>query len=501
MDTTINGKGAITIDHPNGNEGAQYTWLGEVWTLVQDARDRDQDKVVSKIGHVRPLSDLLLALYKHEAHESKADAFDVPTPPPTPMPSKAGELDTFGRDRAAAKIAHAKAQGVTLPSSQADGLFFDLGTAVEEGAWTSERQTFEKLPTGENALPKLRDAITAEERETITIKAWDVRMSRTTGKLGDPSDPTRAARPTRRAFQSFCQRAKVGAIPDHWPTDIVASALNQVTTRFTTTRPGLTASDPDPQVVFRVQRSRARIFACVSPSYTPFDGDLVMEALLQALPQGSRVNVDYDPDGARGKVEIVTLQEERPVVGEPFRTSFTVGWDDTGSGSIWGDGGLFSARCLNLTRIYTSTGAFRIRHVGSVRRLAYKFRSEFDRVARVVAGFSKAYGHAAGEELTNEERIEGTAFLQGLYRSLIQRDLVPVRGRREDAIKDLALQAMADENKAGLTRAGVANGITRYAHRVNTDPWVRDDMERAAGRILWSPKPIKLDYLAQETNA
>ena len=511
----------------------RYVWQGKIWLFVPaPSGDIADDKAVSDMGHTVAADELMGAIYRGEALEHVAPTTAttrlavVPANPyaaapsrtasTTPAPSASiakaapaappvmtGQIDTVGRERAQARIDAAKALGVALPSSKADGLFYDLGTLVDEHAWASERKAFEELPTGEAKLPEVAAAIRAEDRQDHTFNAWDLRMSKRTGKLGDP-DPLasteRAWLPTKRGFQGFTTRAGIGAIPEHWPTDIKAGAVNDLCRRFQTERPRqLLTGDQDPVVVLRVQKSRGKIFACVSPTYGAFDGDLVLESLLSALPRGSRVNVDYDPDAARGRVEIVTLQEERPVVGEPFRTSFTVGWDDTGGGSIWGDGGLFSARCLNLTRIFTSTGTFRIRHAGDVKKLARRFRCEFERVSKVVTQLSKAYGHAAGEELTNAERIEGTEFLQGVYRSLLQRDLVPVRGRREEVVKGLAIQALADENGAGMTRAGIVNGITRYAHRVNEDAWQRDEIERAAGKILWSPKGVvKLDYLAKD---
>lgn len=464
----------------------RYDWNGATWTAAVGT-----EVATSDAGGKVELDALLRAIFNGEAKELTPE---VPKSEP-----KAGEMDAAGKARAEAKIAKAAELGASLPKSQADGLYFDVGTAVMPEAWASERKAFEKLARGDEALPKVRDQIRAEDRENFEFAAWDLRMSPRTGKLGDPKNPANAWQPTRRGFQGFCQRSGIGSIPEHWPSDIKAEAVNELCRRFATTRPeGLLTRGEDPRVSVRVQKARGKAFAVTSPSYGQFDGDLVAEALLQALPSGSRVAVDYDPDAARGRVEIVTLQEERPVVGEPFKTSFTVGWDDTGGGSVWGDGGLWSARCLNLTRIWMSVGAFSLRHAGAVHKLARRFRTEFDRIAAVVAKFSTAYGHAASEELTNAEKVEANEFVQGIYRSLLQRELVLVKGRREEAVSALTMQFLADENRAGLTRAGIANGLSRFAHRVNADPWMRDDLERAAGRILWSKSPIPLHYLAKE---
>lgn len=466
------------------NGASRYSWLGKTWTQV--VRD-GAVMVVTDQGEIATTDEIMRALYKGEAVTVRDKA-----------EPKAGEHDEAGAARAKAKIEAARTAGIAVPASKADGLFYDVGTAVMLESWASERKDFEAMPAASEVIPTVRAQIKAELRQDVEHAAWDLRVSKSTGKVGDPKQPSAEAMvPTRRALQGFYSRSGVGQVPDHWPTDIRAGAVNALCERFAKERPpSLLVNGDDPRVVLRVQRARGRAFACVSPTYAAFDGDLVLEALLDAVPRGARVSVDYDPDAARGRVEIVTLQEERPVVGEPFRTSFTVGWDDTGAGSIWGDGGLFSARCLNLTRIWTSAGTFRIRHAGTVRNLAHRFDREFDRVAQVVHGFAAQYGKAASEELTNEEKLDSAEFIQGVYRSLLQRELVPVRGRREEAVGALAAQFFADENHAGLTRAGVTNGVTRYAHRANADPWQRDELERAAGRILSGA--VGLGYLARE---
>lgn len=474
----------------------RYAWMGRTWAVASRYDDAEREMVDSAHcmddGEAQPLNALMHALFHGNATEIVAAEIAAP-----PAPIKVGEIDEVGKARAQAKIDAAAAIGVALPSTQADGLFYDLGTAVMPEAWAGERKQFEQLKTGDEVLPQVRDVIVAEGRANYDYAAWDVRMSPTTGKVG--VSEAFSWTPTRRGIDGFTARAGIGKVPEHWPLDIKAAAINSLCKRFAKDRPAaLLNGGQDPRVQLRVQRARGQHFATTSTSYGQFDGDLVLEALLEALPRGARVAVNYDPDMARGRVEILTLQSEQPVVGEPFKTSFTVGWDDTGSGSIWGDGGLWSARCLNLTRIWTSAGTFRIRHAGSVERLARRFKSEFARVSGIVSQFSKAFGHAAADELTNADRVEGAEFIQGIYRSLIQRDLVPVTGRREEASAKLAMQYLEDENKMGATRAGIANGITRYAHRVNQDPWARDELERAAGRLLWSPRPVKLDYLAAE---
>lgn len=475
----------------------QYAWRGQVWTqAMSNGAPLDEQEAVSDTGEAVPMKELLFAIFNGAATPTEANA--PASEPPESSEIEAGEMDVAGKARAEQKFETAKRLGLTVPTSKEEGLFYDVGTAVMSESWSAERKGFAELPLGSEALPKVAKAIKAEGRENFTFEAWELRMSKSTGKLGNP-ETKQAWEPTKRALQGFYQRSGIGTVPDHWPQDIKAATINDLMKRFGEELPTeLLIDDKPPQAMLRVQTKRNKAFAVVSPTYGQFDGDLVLEALERACPKGARTHVSYDPDAARGKVEIITLQEEKPVVGEVFKTSFTVGWDDTGGGSVWGDGGLWSARCLNLTRIWTNAGTFRMRHMGQVWKLAQTFRKRFDQIAAVIAEFAIGYGQAASEELTNKEKIESHEFMQGIYRSLLERELVPVKGRREEAVAALTMQALADENKAGLTRAGIANGITRYAHKVNQDPWLRDGLERAAGKILWSPRPVKLDYLAKE---
>jgi len=431
-----------------------------------------------------------------------------PAAPPAPI--AAGDIDQVGKARAELKIAHAKALNLNVPGSKKEGLFFDVGTAVMDSAWESERREFEGTPAAEVALPELRGDIRAEGRVDVKVEdLWSLRASPSTGKIGFSSD--RSWQPTERALAGLYSRTGIGSIPSHWPDVIRAGAINAVQKHLVeefvkkeeARRAACVAKNEKfepasrPDGVIRTRKDGS-CFAVVSTTYTAFDGDLVLEALEQALPKGSRVNLHYDRERARGRVEVVTLQEEKPVVGEPFKTSFTVGWDDTGGGSVWGGGGLWSARCLNLTRIWTNAGSFSIRHAGSVEKLAKRFRAEFSRIYSVVHQFSTAFGNAASEQLRPEGDISPEEFVKGVYRNLIAKQVLEVRGRKEEVIDDLLGQFLADENKAGLTRAGIANGITRYAHRVNKDPFARDGLERAAGRIISAPKLVVLDSLGKE---
>ena len=257
------------------NISKRYVWNGLVWSA------KNEETAICETGAMLPIEELMKALFNGEA--------SVVVAPVAPASVEAGDIDEAGKARAAAKIAKAADLGITLPASKADGLFYDLGTAVMAESWKAEREGFDRMKRGADVLPETRDAIRAEDRADLDFGAWDLRMSPQTGKLG--VSPEQSWMPTKRGLDSFCARADVGKVPDHWPTDIKANAINAVVKRFAADFKPASDNDAPPRVVLRVQRARGKAFAAVSHSYTAFDGDKVLEALLEALPADARCNV------------------------------------------------------------------------------------------------------------------------------------------------------------------------------------------------------------------
>ena len=84
-----------------------------------------------------------------------------------------------------------------------------------------------------------------------------------------------------------------------------------------------------------------------------------------------------------------------------------------------------------------------------------------------------------------------TAAFAALANGVIERELVPVRGRREEAVGELVAAWEADRSADGpragtITRAGLTNAFTRWAHESpNSNEFFATEVETAASALLW----------------
>lgn len=242
------------------------------------------------------------------------------------------------------------------------------------------------------------------------------------------------------------------------------------------------------------------VFSAVSETYTPFDADKIAEALELAFPADARGTADYD--GFRVRVEGLwhsDIAAEQYVAGEVFKAGVIVRSDDTGGGSIRVQSVIWRNLCRNLIILDRAIGVdLRLRHTGSVQKLASQFSGAFGKALKSVEGFRVAWGSAMEEKgAVLVARTQGTTaddiagmtvsqFLAGIFNASLKRELVPVRGRTADVVpKLLELHAQDEAADAyGVSRASIVNTFTRYAHQVETDPFAADAIREGAGRLL-----------------
>ena len=257
------------------------------------------------------------------------------------------------------------------------------------------------------------------------------------------------------------------------------------------------------------------VYAAVGQNYPTFDVDKIAEALGQAFPADTRAVVDYD--GTRVRVEGAWHTDINPtdfVAGEIFKACVLVRSDDTGGGSIRVQSAIWRNLCLNLIVLDKAIGVdIRIAHKGSVADLARKFRRAFAEALRSTAGFQTAWSKAFNErdavlvsrsQGTTSDELHGMpieSVLQGLFNGIIERDLVPVRGRAKVVVPKLLEMHRQDEAAAayGVSRASIVNAFTRYAHVVESDPFAADEIRAGAGSLLSTSRgrePAPLPYLA-----
>ena len=396
---------------------------------------------------------------------------------------------------------------------------YALGTRVNEtGVENARRSRIEhdEKPLIAKAMVDLRHQIDLENRRDRTVKLSDMRMSSLGDLLvqvpanGKPAHEMRVAL-AERAFGSLVSRAHIGGaeyLRSCWP-ELRAHNVNSWLARSA-------ASDPEAALTFRVRSnpkvaapSKREVFAVVSEKYQGgMSIDAIADAIGEFCPDGARGAVDYD--GFRAKIECLwhsDVAEEEYCAGEMFKAGIVVRTDDTGSGSIQVSAVVWRNLCLNLMVIDEATvQVARIRHMGKLSSLAQRFYEAGATALNKLAGFRQAWGYAQQDVVTagNEEcaGLSVSKVLPGLFNGALERELVPVRGRRPEVLKALQLAYDREPVKhAQPTRSDMVNAFTRYAHETETDPFRAFEIEKAAGALLfgraakqrWPYEPISAE--------
>lgn len=388
------------------------------------------------------------------------------------------------------------------------------------------RVAHDALPGVRAACNEFETAIMAERRADEVVNLGELRMT-STGKIAHGVDLFNL---TERAFETLagphtgiggaayltrCPPALRATNVNHWLTKI---GQDEIRTRNVLEGSALAAWKPK-AVRLRTRTSNStvtprEVFGIVSAQrYTAFDVDRVAQALTRSMPDGAKCRITYDGEGAIFDVEFHTKKEPKDfVVGEFFRTGFRVRTDDTGGGSIIGDTFVTQNLCLNLMLISrVNTPIFRLRHTGSVHELAKRFADGMAEGLASIDHFLKAWDYAANDErvLPFDESVDVPdlrsvrELLPGIFNGIMERELVPVRGRREETIpllmrmfeEDTSYAAHAHES---VTRGAVVNAFTRYAHTVEQDDFATDAIERSVSGLLYgrgNAPPAPLPYL------
>jgi hypothetical protein len=376
---------------------------------------------------------------------------------------------------------------------------------VERGH--SLRQEFEKKPLIDDAMSALIEEVASENRRGIEIEKTSLRMT-SAGRVALADG--RRFQIEDRAFKSLVRRLGLpgGAssyLSECWP-ELRAKNVNNwqdlLTVREMTSIAEAAAEKREVERERLVLRARGEntIYAAVSDSYTEFDVDKLALAVKRAMPPQARAEVKYD--GYRTKIDVLfhsTVAPEEFGAGEYFRAGITLRTDDTGGGSVTGWSTLEQNLCLNI--LITSRQAqpiFRVSHIGSVEALAARIRDGLARAEESLAHFLQQWGYARRDDvmaaaIARGELVAGMSASEvfaALANGVIEREMVPVRGRREDVVKGLVRAWDADVSDDGpksgtVTRAGLVNAFTRWAHEGQDNQFFADDVQIAASQLLW----------------
>ncbi len=432
----------------------------------------------------------------------------APLPLPLPTPERGVTVDLAGAMRSGSDFLAAEQAGFAPKPT-----LYTRGTMVVsmgvDNARRSRTEHEAKPVMRGDALPAFIERVRAEDRKDIEVNLGQCIFQDNGDILIPGRDPSaRRLMVTRDAFGSLLARIGCGGssylADECWPELRAENVNRQLVHRDKTGELG--------SAVLRTRRNvntidgRREVFGVVSSSYTAYDVDKVAEALAIAVPDEARGTVTYD--GTKARFEVMfhsNVQPEGYVAGEFFKAGVVIGTGDTGGSSLWGNAVVYQNLCLNLIVIdEAKSRLFAVRHATTVQRMARELRTGIDAGLAKLDHFLKAWGYACKENVVESARFANPDMpikiedaLPGIFNAVIERELVPVRGRREVVVPKLMMMWSKDQSSAaGPTRAAVANAFTRYAHEVNEDPWQEDEIQRAAGALVYGKK--SLPYLAMQ---
>ena len=431
-----------------------------------------------------------------------------------------GHVDAVGALRSALDVKAAEDAGFAMKQP-----LYTRGTRVVElgveNARTS-RLEHDALPLAKDAHQDLARQVRDENRKDFTVKASNLFL-RTDGQLTTREKPSQGVALSRRSFPQLVGRLDIpsgGAYLSNYPPELRSVNVNHwIDERL---REEQLAPEGSPakelQLRMRGPRGAREIFAITGPRYASYDADMIAEAVARACPPGARGTVAYDGYRAHGEVLFhTTVQPEHFVAGEVFRAGVSWSTDDTGGGSIVCRAMVFANLCLNLIIIDESEQVtVRLRHQGSVEKLADGFRVGFSQALKKIDHFVEAWDEACEESIADEavsldEQTPSTVrelLIASAIRGLLDQELVTVPGRREDVVHGVVRAWQVDDSGAGLSlegvnRAALANALTRYAHESgDLDPWEQDVLQAQAGQLVYGAgRYARIPLLGQKVSA
>lgn len=342
-------------------------------------------------------------------------------PEPQPPPTAAGALSPVAEDRIRVQETWLVRSGFAVPPP-----IFAPGTrvrAVGDQNFRIERDRVDRMPDFDVAAQAVQDTIADEERRDLTVRVADVRM--TDGgelKVGDVELELEV-----NAFHQLANLCDFG-MGARYLAEKCSSGLRATNVNYHLAR------RDGRQLTLRTRQDggRRRVFATVTPSYTPVDTDAVLGAVRSSLSD-AHVEMRYDGSGVRATAlwmpdEVVDL-----AAGDIFKVGVRIETDDTGRGRIRVSGVVWRNRCLNLIIIGE----------GEVETVSQVHRGDPDRILEVVTNgveearakvgdFLDAWGHARNVKVQPTE----------LLRSWVESRKLVVPGVRTPEQRDAVVESL-----------------------------------------------------------
>jgi hypothetical protein len=402
------------------------------------------------------------------------DATKPPAPDKGPTRTVVDGVSSTAAERVQTDEDAAKAAGFSpKPPIYTRGM---LVNETGHANFRASRQDVEKLPQARAALVELAATVRAEGRTDKLVKARDL-------KMGDDGTLTRGGPKlalTERAFRSLCSFVTPGGAGylAECPPDLRATNANH----------WLAGQEADRELTVRARKGAEgpEAFAIVGPRYTAYDADRVAREVADALPDDARADLVYDGYKFRANVLWHSTQDVGDVAaGEIFKAGILVRSSDDGSGSIKIDSMIWRNLCLNLIIIDRAEQShMRRRHVGNATSIGDAIRVGMNDAMQAMKYFRTQWGHA--------KAITVEAPARDVFGSWIDDELVQAPGGRAVVLDRLMA---AWHREPGQAATDMVNAVTRAAHESTwANPWVADDLQAQAGRLLanagkWTIRP------------
>jgi len=333
-----------------------------------------------------------------------------------------------------------------------------------------ERERVENLPRFPDAAECVVRAIEAENREDIEVPASSVKMLES-GELLVEGTSLELERP---AFQQLATLCSFGSgakyLAEHCPADLRAMNVNRQLK-------GLRR-----RVTLRTREARGsrRVFAAVTPTYSPVDSDSVLRAITPDL-KDAHAELRYDGTGIEATALFMPDEIVDLAAGDVFKIGVRASSNDTGRGRIRLSAVVWRNLCLNLIILDEAESATVNQvHRGSTDKILSSLEDGVLAAREKVSDFLEAWGHARSVRVNAKDELK----------RLVEERKLKLPGIRSAEKRDQVVEELlsAWSSEPDDSQAGVVNAITRAAHTVewwNMD--LREELERQAARLVKVP--------------
>ena len=446
--------------------------------------------------------------------EAAPVATSTPAPAPTPAPASpriVNEVNLDARDRIKATRAAVARAGLAYGETW----FEDGKILYPDGTAAARRMLAEvtSLPLASTALAKLAARVAGEARRDVSVTDVTEITMNEAGALVIPGVSAPVV-PEVGAWQTLASRCGIVLTEPFMrardlanPAPVVAGlagTFNAWQGCHKAERP----ADAKPRtgvVGLRDVDGITRMFRFVSERYAKDIGIDVIARLIAEVCEADGIDpfaaIAYD--GTRVQIDLTFPTSVDPGdfgVGELWKIQARIRSADDGSGGVGLALGLHFARCRNFSQSMTETTLLSARHLGDSAVIAANLRAALREAHVRVQPLIAAWGYAKSDNLIDHlpanSPVKGAGVsggvpieeaIPGFFRAILAtREAVPVLSSR--ATPKLVEAWKADDGPGGpssgiITRAGVVNAMTRYAH-TEADPWDRAGIERLASAYL-----------------